>query len=183
MSTKPPVPDGCDLPRAATALRESLDAIGFHGDPEMDTTPERVSQFLSEFRPGPPPPVTPLTTLSSNPIVIRSIPYYSLCAHHLLPFFGHCTIVYLPNGAIAGLGWFPRLLEALARRPQLQERLAENLVQEVYQALNPTGVAVSITARQMCVEMRGARSPGTYEVTASAGDAAPDLLAMLTRRG
>lgn len=181
MHAPPPLPPASaqQVDEAATGLRQSLDALGFVDDPEMATTPERVSRFLAEFRPGPLPEVTPLATPSTSPIVIRAVPYYSLCAHHLLPFFGHCTIAVRPNGAIAGLGWFPRLLQALSRRPQLQERLAEQLVHHIHEALAPQAVAVVLTARQMCVEMRGAEAHGLYEVTATAGAPDGELLTLL----
>lgn len=184
MSARSPADAGAPSPAppldaAAAGLRQSLEALGFRDDPEMATTPERVSAFLAEFRRGPLPPVQPLATASTSPLVIRATPYYSLCAHHLLPFFGHCTIALRPNGAIAGLGWFPRLLDSLARRPQLQERLAEELAHHIHEALAPQAVAVVLTARQMCVEMRGAKAHGLYEVTATAGAPDPELLTLL----
>ena len=157
---------------AAAHLAQALELLGFVGDPEMDSTAERVVGFLSEFRPHPAPPVTPLETRSQSPVVIRDLRYHSLCAHHLLPFFGKCTIAYRPDGAIAGLGWFPRLVGQLSRQPQLQERLAEQIAHGVHTALAPHSVAVFVSARQMCVEMRGARANGAFEVTAVAG--APD---------
>jgi len=135
----------------------------------MDATAERVVQFLGEFRAQPTPTTKPLSTRSENPVVIRDLQYHSLCAHHLLPFFGTCTIAYRPAGAIAGLGWFPRMVESLARRPQLQERLVEQIAEAVFTTLQPQSVAVYMNARQMCVEMRGARARGLFEVTATAG--------------
>ena len=162
----------------AAVLRD----LGFDADPEMADTPARVLGFLTEFQPREIPQVTPLTTRSKNPVVIRGLRYHSLCAHHLLPFFGECTIAYRPAGAIAGLGWFPRLLDAVSRRPQLQERLSEQLVTAVYDALDPSSVAVYLTARQMCVEMRGARGHGTFEVTATAGEPDQPLMALLQGR-
>ena len=165
---------------AITQLAAALDALGFTDDPEMDTTAERIVEFLGEFKVQPLPTTKPLSTRSVNPVVIRDLQYHSLCAHHLLPFFGTCTIAYRPDGAIAGLGWFPRLLECLARRPQLQERLVEQVADAVFEALSPHSVAVYINARQMCVEMRGARAKGEFEVMATAG--APDAeLAALVR--
>jgi GTP cyclohydrolase I len=172
------MPDSPDA--AVERLAQALDALGFSQDPEMDTTPERVAGFLREFLPGPIPTTEPLSTRSASPVVIRDLPFHSLCAHHLLPFFGTCTIAYRPNGAIAGLGWFPRLVESLARRPQLQERLVEQIAHAVYDSLSPQAVVVYMSARQMCVEMRGARARGEFEVTAIAG--APDAeLSVLVR--
>ncbi|MFT4975247.1 MAG: GTP cyclohydrolase I [Myxococcota bacterium] len=145
-------------------LAAALAGLGFQGDVEMAGTPARVAEMLGHFVPGaPPPPVTPLPTRSDDVVVIRRLPYHSLCAHHLLPFFGECTIVYKPRGAIAGLGWFPRLLGHLAAQPQLQERLCAQLADEIEAALSPEAVGVRLTARQLCVEMRGPRSTGTFE--------------------
>ncbi len=141
-----------------------------------------MAEFLGAFRLAPTPAVEPLATSSTNPVVIRDIPYHSLCAHHLLPFFGVCVIAYRPAGAIAGLGWFPRLLGCLAARPQLQERLAEQVAAEVQRALAPRSVAVCLRARQMCVEMRGARSAGEFEVFAAAGEPDPELFGLLRPR-
>lgn len=167
---------------AVRFLSQALEALDFAEDPEMDATAERVVDFLREFRPQPVPSVTPLDTRSDSPVVIRNLRYHSLCAHHLLPFFGTCTIAYRPSGAIAGLGWFPRLVEALARRPQLQERLVEEIAAAVYDALAPHSVAVCVTARQMCVEMRGARAHGAFEVTATEGAPDPALSALVQPR-
>ena len=151
-------------------IRAALEALGFPDDPEMTHTHEQVATFLNEFTskdPLPAPQVLP--TNSDDLLVVRDLPYHSLCAHHLLPFFGQCTIVLRPKGKVVGLGWFPRLLAHLARRPQLQERLANQLAEEMMRILEPTAVVVRLTARQMCVEMRGARSPGTVEVIAERG--------------
>ena len=167
---------------AAAHLAQALELLGFVGDPEMDSTAERVIEFLGEFRPQETPSVTPLETRSQSPVVVRDLLYHSLCAHHLLPFFGTCTIAYRPNGAIAGLGWFPRLVGHLARQPQLQERLAEQIAQGVYEALSPHAVAVFVSARQMCVEMRGARAHGAFEVTAIAGNDDDTLLKLVQPR-
>jgi len=165
---------------AILQLAAALDALGFSNDPEMDTTAERIVEFLGEFKVQAPPTTKPLSTRSENPVVVRDLQYHSLCAHHLLPFFGTCSIAYRPNGGIAGLGWFPRLVESLARRPQLQERLVEQIADAVFETLAPHSVAVYMSARQMCVEMRGARATGEFEVMATAG--APDAeLANLVR--
>ena len=106
--------------------------------------------------------------------------FASLCAHHLLPFFGTCTLAYRPAGRIAGLGWFPRLVSALSRRPQLQERLADQLAQALTDALAPRSVGVHLVARQLCVELRGPRTSASFEVTALRGEDDPALTASLT---
>jgi GTP cyclohydrolase I len=171
-----------DYHNAIPQLAAALEALGFTDDPEMEATAERVAQFLGEFRAQSIPTTTPLSTRSDNPVVIRDLQYHSLCAHHLLPFFGTCTIAYRPAGAIAGLGWFPRLVATLARRPQLQERLVEQIAEAVFQTLQPQSVAVYMNARQMCVEMRGARSQGQFEVTATAGLPDPEMAALVRPR-
>ena len=167
---------------AVAHFARALDALGFHADPELADTPRRVVEFLSEYRSTPLPEVQPLETRSTSPVIVRDLHYHSLCAHHLLPFFGTCTIAYRPNGAIAGLGWFPRMVASLAQRPQLQERLVEQIAAAVNDALQPRSVAVCLTARQMCVEMRGARARGAFEVTATAGETDPTLISLVQPR-
>lgn len=169
-------------PAAVDHLRAALTELGLAGDPEMARTPERLAELLAEFSPQAVPGCDPLPTRSHTPVVVRELRFHSLCAHHLLPFFGHCTIAYRPAGAIAGLGWFPRALDALARRPQLQERLAQDLADVVFDALAPHSVLVWVSARQMCVEMRGARATATFEVSAAAGAPDPELLALVRGR-
>jgi GTP cyclohydrolase I len=168
-----------DPAAASLHLAAALEALGFAGDPEMVRTPERVAEFLALFVPKPAPPTDPLPTRSDNPVVIRDLRFHSLCAHHLLPFFGDCTIAYRPEGRIAGLGWFPRLVDTMASRPQLQERLAEEIALAIHATLQPRSVVIRLRARQMCVEMRGSRAGGTFEVTAAAGLPDPELAALL----
>lgn len=160
-------------------IAAALAALGFPDDPEMARTPELVAGFLREFIPQSPPVTSTLPTTSTDPIVISRLPYHSLCAHHLLPFFGECTIVYRPSGQLVGLGWFPRLLRSFARRPQLQERLCTSLADTMMATINPTSVGVRLTARQMCVEMRGPCSPGQFEVRAWRGEPDPGLERLL----
>lgn len=156
----------------ARALRE----LGFDGDPEMDSTPERVALFLRSFQASGPVPVAELLpTRSADLLVIRDLPYYSLCAHHLLPFFGRATIAVRPAGEITGFGWFPRVLAHFSRQPQLQERLAQQVAEAVHERLGAHAVGVRLTARQMCVEMRGARSAGEFELTARRGSPDAEL--------
>ena len=160
-------------------IAAALAALGFPDDPEMARTPELVAEFLREFIPQRPPITSTLPTTSTDPVVIAKLPYHSLCAHHLLPFFGECTIVYRPAGQLVGLGWFPRLLRCFARRPQIQERLCSSLADAVMATIAPAAVGVRLSARQMCVEMRGACSPGHYEVHAWRGDPDPALQQLL----
>lgn len=158
-------------------IKAALLGLGFDADPEMQRTPEQVSGFLREFLPTTPLPVLePLPTGSRDLLVLRDIPFHSLCAHHLLPFFGTATLAYLPDGRICGLGGLARLVDALARRPQLQERLAAQIANEILAGLQPRGVAVRLRARHMCMEMRGARSRADVECTATRGDAGDSLI-------
>ncbi|NOY27771.1 MAG: GTP cyclohydrolase I FolE [Oligoflexia bacterium] len=168
-----------DRQAAAAHIAQALHALGFPDDPEMARTPDLVAHFLAELLPRPLPALTPLQTTSHDLIVLRELPVYSVCAHHLLPFFGTATIAYRPDARIAGLGWFPRLIDALARRPQLQERLVDQLAQAIDDALAPRGLGVVLQVRQLCVELRGARSTGIYAVTATRGDLDPALSAAL----
>lgn len=158
-----------DLALAAHHLGRALDALGFPPDPEMARTPELVAAFLSELVPGPLPALDPLPTTSHALVVVRELPFQSLCAHHLLPFFGTVTIACRPGDKLAGLGWYPRLVEALARRPQLQERLADQLADEIHGRLGNTSTGVKVVARQLCVELRGTRAQAGYELRALRG--------------
>ena len=162
-------------------IESALAALGFADDPEMANTGVSVAQFLQEFVPGQQPPhPTVLETESQELIVVRDLPFYSLCAHHLLPFFGTATIAIRPNNRISGLGWFPKILRHHARQPQLQERLAEQLASAIDAQLSPQSVGVQLKARHMCMEMRGAEAQAAIEVLARRGQEDTDLsLALL----
>ena len=162
---------------AARHFRAFLDAIGLPEDPELVGTPERVAELLAGFVPREPDPPTTCATASSTPVVIRGIPFYSLCAHHFLPFFGAAAVAYRPRGTLLGLGAVPRLIEALARRPQIQERLTEQIADALARWADPVSVVVSLRARHLCVEMRGARVPAEVETVATRGEPDPWLLA------
>src|SRR5207245_631734 len=91
-------------------------------------------------------------------VVVKDIRFYSLCEHHLLPFFGTASVAYIPNGKIIGLSKIPKLVEVFARRLQVQERLTQQIADTLQNKLNPTGVGVVMSARHLCMEMRGAES-------------------------
>ena len=110
-----------------------------------------------------------------DPVILRELPFHSLCAHHLLPFFGHALVGYVPGDQLAGLGGVARLLQHHARRPQLQERLARQLAEDLFSALRPRALCVHLVARQMCMEMRGARSAGQVESRVWLGGPSPAL--------
>jgi GTP cyclohydrolase I len=143
-------------------------------DPELRHTPERVAELLLEFFARSSleePDVVPVAhgEGEGEMIVVTGLPFYSVCAHHLLPFFGEAHIGYVPERALVGLGSIGRLLDHCARRPQLQERLAEQVAEALVRAIHPRGVIVVLRARQLCMEMRGARKPGWVETSATRG--------------
>ncbi len=165
-----------DLDLAIKAMSQSLQALGFPfgSDPEVEQTPTRLvemlHQFLHEgFSDHPPKPfVTEYE--GEDMVLIRDIPFYSLCAHHLLPFFGRADIAYIPGGKVMGISALPQVLGYFAKRPQLQERLAEEVAEYLQNLVEPSGVIVRLRARQMCMEMRGTKSPGIVEYAASRGE-------------
>ena len=104
---------------------------------------------------------------SHDPVVLGNIPFYSMCEHHLLPFFGLAHLAYIPNGKIAGLSKLARALEVASRRPQVQERLTGQVADAIFAALNPDGVAVEVEAEHLCMAMRGVQKPGSRVVTSA----------------
>ena len=147
-------------------------ALGYDADPECAGTPARVLEVLRDHAPGRPlPPLETFEAPARDAVLLRDLPFHSLCAHHLLPFMGTCDVAYRPVERIAGLGAFPKALRHLARQPQLQERLGAQLADALHGALGAP-VVVRLRARQMCMEMRGSCSPGTIETWASRGDEA-----------
>ena len=100
-------------------------------------------------------------------VMEKEIPFYSMCAHHLVPFYGHAHIAYIPRDRIIGLSKMARIVEFYAKRPQLQERLTEQVVGFLQEQLNPLGAMVVVEARHLCVEMRGVKKPGAVTVTSA----------------
>ncbi len=154
-------------------LRAALAGLGFQDDPETAQTPERLAQFLREFAPGEPPVLSTFPVTSSGAVVLRDLPFYALCAHHLLPFFGTATIAYMPSDRVGGFSGIARMLQYRSRGPQIQERMAEQLADDMVASMGATGVVVKLSARQLCMEMRGACTPGNIDVFAERGDTAP----------
>lgn len=131
-----------------------VEALGFPDDPEMADTPRRLVSWLSAFRGAEGlPAVSVCASEGRAPVVMRGIPFHSVCAHHLLPFFGTVSIAYRPDGRIAGLGSLSRAVAHFAQRPQVQERLGEQVAAFLGEALAPAGLVVRIRARQLCVEL------------------------------
>ena len=163
-----------DVARAAAAVRKLLLAIGEDPDREgLVDTPRRVARSYAEMfaglRAGSEPAVKCFPNEEGYRAMVmeKEIPFYSMCAHHLVPFYGHAHIAYIPNDRIIGLSKLPRILEFYAKRPQLQERLTEQVVGFLEGMLKPQGAMVVIEARHLCVEMRGVKKPGAVTVTSA----------------
>jgi GTP cyclohydrolase I len=142
-------------------------------DPNLAETDVRVAKMYMEMfhglKEGSEPRVTtfPNEENYGHMVMEKDIPFYSMCAHHLVPFYGKAHIAYIPRENIIGLSKFSRILEFYAKRPQLQERLTEQVVGFLEEKLNPMGAMVVIEARHLCVEMRGVKKPGALTVTSA----------------
>ena len=142
-------------------------------DPNLRETDVRVAKLYLEMfhglKEGSEPRVTtfPNEEEYGHMVMERDIPFYSMCAHHLVPFYGRAHIAYIPRERIIGLSKFGRILEFYAKRPQLQERLTEQVVGFLEEKLNPMGAMVVIEAHHLCVEMRGVKKPGALTVTSA----------------
>jgi GTP cyclohydrolase I len=132
-------------------------------------TPERVARFLKEFIGD--RPLCPLTTFDAEGtdemIVVRAVPFYSLCEHHLIPFFGTASVGYVPSDRIVGLSKIPRVIQHHARGLQNQERLAQAIARCLDDGLKPKGVGVILHARHLCMEMRGVAIAGAVTTTSA----------------
>jgi GTP cyclohydrolase I len=166
---------GVDLARAEAAVRELLCAIG--EDPDRDglrATPRRVASALAETMAGlfVDPDEVLETTFDANHdelVLVKDIPLYSTCEHHLVPWHGSAAIGYIPgtDGRITGLSKLARVVDLYARRPQVQERLTSQVADAVMARLQPRGVVVVVQAEHLCMAMRGVRKPGTTTVTSA----------------
>lgn len=162
-----------DLPRAAAAMREFLTALGVSAAScGMEETPARTAELYAELFAGLRSDTSALwaeTMIEDTAglVAVRDIPFYSMCEHHLLPFFGTVDIVYRSQGGrVAGFGVFAQLAALYAARPQLQERLTAQIADEIMRGLGAAGVLVVVRAKQLCMMMRGERAHGTQTVTA-----------------
>lgn len=166
--------DQVDLPAIEEAVRRILIAIG--EDPEREglrETPQRVARMYAEIFDG----------INRDPgdlvdaffgeehyqeiVMVRDIPFYSSCEHHLVPFHGKAHVAYIPQGRVTGLSKLVRLIEGFARRPQMQERLTAQVADSLMDRLDPLGVMVVIEAEHLCMSMRGVRKPGAITVTSA----------------
>ncbi|MBX5465488.1 MAG: GTP cyclohydrolase I FolE [Clostridia bacterium] len=163
-----------DRARIARAVREILEAIG--EDPEREgllETPERVADSLAElFSDVGQDPAEQMTSFfhveRDDLVIVRDIPFYSMCEHHLLPFRGKAHVAYIPSGGlITGISKLARVVESAARRPQLQERLTAQVADAIQRKLDPKGVLVVVEAEHLCMTMRGIRKPGSVTVTSA----------------
>jgi len=100
-------------------------------------------------------------------VIVKDIDFYSLCEHHLLPFFGRCHIAYIPHGKVIGLSKIPRLVEVFARRLQIQERMTNQIAETIKDKINPLGVAVVIEATHLCMAMRGVEKQNSFAITSA----------------
>ncbi len=163
-----------DEKRAAMAVRELLLAIGEDPCREgLKDTPERVARMYTELLAGmEEDPASHLMrsfdTDSEGIVIEKDIPFYSLCEHHLLPFFGKVHIAYLPEGRVTGLSKLARTVEVYAKRLQLQERMTSQIADALERDLSSKGVLVIAEAEHMCMSMRGIKKPGTKTVTMEA---------------
>jgi GTP cyclohydrolase I len=164
-----------DLARAAAAVRELLLAVGEDPDREgLLRTPERVAEMYAELLSGMrEDPGTHLqVTFSADHdemVMVRDIPFASLCEHHLVPFIGRAHVAYVPSrsGAITGLSKLARLVDGYARRLQVQEQLTTEIAEAMERALEPRGTLVVLEAEHLCMSMRGVRKPGALTVTSA----------------
>ena len=165
--------DGVDLPKIQRAVRQILEALG--EDPDRDgllATPRRVATMYAEMTSGlhldPGRHLEVVFPENYDEIVlVRDIPFTSLCEHHLLPFTGKAHVAYLPNGKVTGLSKLARVVEEIARRPQVQERMTLTIADLMEERLGSTGVAVVIEAEHSCMAIRGVKKPGTMTVTSA----------------
>jgi GTP cyclohydrolase I len=104
---------------------------------------------------------------SQDPVIVRGLVFYSVCEHHLLPFFGEARVGYVPGGKIAGISKLARALEVAAHRPQVQERLTADVANAIFNVLQPEGVVVELEAEHLCMAMRGVKKPGTSVLTSA----------------
>jgi GTP cyclohydrolase I len=175
VSEQSPAGAKVDQPRVAAAIREILIAVGEDPDREgLRATPARVARMYAEIfaglREDPGEHLTATFEADHDELVlVRDIPIYSVCEHHLLPWLGKAHVAYLPgeDGRVTGLSKLVRLVEGYAKRPQVQERLTSQIADALVRKLSPLGVLVVIEAEHLCMSMRGVKKPGAITVTSA----------------
>ena len=170
---KEPAPS-IDQERIKRAVGEIIAAIGEDAEREgLGQTPRRIAEMYAEVFEGVnqnPVDILGVTFDSGRHqemIILKDIPFYSMCEHHFLPFHGVAHVGYIPKGRVAGVSKIARVVETLARRPQMQERLTSQIADTMMEGLEPIGVAVVIEAEHLCMTMRGVKKPGSRMVTSA----------------
>jgi GTP cyclohydrolase I len=190
------IDDDRKIREIARHMRAIIETLGLDpSDPNLKETDERVAKMYLEMFHGLAEGAEPRVTVFPNDehytamVMEKDVPFYSMCAHHFVPFYGHAHVAYIPNDRIVGLSKIPRIIEFYARRPQLQERLTEQVAGFMAEKLAPQGVMVVIEARHLCVEMRGVKKPGALTVTSAirgiffSRPVREEFLDLLNRRG
>jgi GTP cyclohydrolase I len=164
---------GARTRKVERAFKGVLDALGLDlTDPNLTDTPARVARAYGELfagmdRPEPEMRTFPNTERYSQVVAVTGIPFYSLCAHHFLPFFGTAHVGYVPGDQVVGLSKLARVVDHFARRPQIQERLTEQIIGFLEARLAPRGAMVILEGRHFCMEMRGIAKPGAVTTTSA----------------
>ena len=150
-----------DKEKAGEAIHSFLEALGLDlTELDMEKTPQRVADMYAYLFNG--------LGKDTKHIWGKNIPFYSMCEHHLVPFFGRVSLAYKPgNGLVAGFSKFTKLVELLSHRPQLQERLTEQIAQSIVDGIQAQGVLVVVEAQQLCMTMRGDMANGTTTLTSA----------------
>ncbi len=163
-----------NLEKIKSLTRSLLEEIG--EDPSREgllNTPLRVAKAWKELSKGYNQDLDKLINNAvfkedyDQMVMVKDIGFYSMCEHHLLPFFGHAHVAYIPNGKIIGLSKIPRMVDMFARRLQVQERMTQEIAAIIDDSLNPKGVAIIIEAQHMCMQMRGVQKKNSYMTTSS----------------
>jgi GTP cyclohydrolase I len=166
-------PRAIDVPRLKEVVAAMLAAIG--EDPSREglrETPRRIAEMYTEIFSGLTQDPTVHLAVEFDAsydemVILRDIPFYSMCEHHFLPFHGKAHVGYIPDGKVVGISKLARVVEVFAKRPQLQERLTSQIAAAIMEALSPDGVAVVIEAEHLCMTMRGVKKPGSSMVTSA----------------
>ena len=162
-----------DIHKIEQAILNIIEAIGEDPTREgLQGTPRRVAEMYADLFSGLGVDPKEELTVSFDEghhelVILKDIPFYSLCEHHFLPFIGVAHVGYIPKGRVVGASKLARTIEVLAKRPQIQERLTSQVAEAIVEALAPTGVGVVIEAEHMCMTLRGVRKPGAKIVTSA----------------
>lgn len=164
-----------DKPKIERAIRDILEAIGENPDREgLIDTPKRIANMYEEIFAGLDQDESKHLDVifkeddHEELVLVKDIPFYSMCEHHLVPFYGRAHVAYIPkNGKLTGLSKLARVVETVARRPQLQERLTSAVADAIVNKLEPTGVLVVVEAEHMCMTMRGVKKAGSQTITSA----------------